>query len=162
MLRALLQRWKPRKPDRPLFGPAQVHARHAKIAVTGMAHRYANEVVALQDVDLNIRSGDFVCLLGPSGCGKSTLLYALAGHLQPTGGHVAIDGRPITGPGPERLLMFQDAALFPWLSVEGNVTFALAAQGWRGRSAGRGRASCSGSCSSPASRRPCRTSCRAG
>lgn len=94
-----------------------------------MEHRYANKVVALQDVNLNIRSGEFVCLLGPSGCGKSTLLYALAGHIHPTGGHVRIDGREIQGPGPDRLLMFQEAALFPWLTVRQNIEFVLAARG---------------------------------
>jgi NitT/TauT family transport system ATP-binding protein len=101
----------------------------AKIAVKGMQHRYANKVVALQDVNLNIRSGEFVCLLGPSGCGKSTLLYALAGHIRPTGGHVRLDGKEIQGPGPDRLLMFQEAALFPWLTVRQNLEFVLAARG---------------------------------
>ena len=111
MLRALLRHWKRSAPS--LLVPARVHARGAKISVAQVEHSYANRVVALQEVDLNIRSGEFVCLLGPSGCGKSTLLYALAGHIQPTGGTVAIDGQAIRGPGPDRLLMFQDPALFP-------------------------------------------------
>jgi NitT/TauT family transport system ATP-binding protein len=127
MLRALLARWK--KNALRLLTPAKVPSRQAKIAVADMGHRYANKVVALQDVNLNIRSGEFVCLLGPSGCGKSTLLYALAGHVVPTGGTVTIDGKPIHGPGPDRLLMFQEAALFPWMSVRGNLEFALAARG---------------------------------
>jgi NitT/TauT family transport system ATP-binding protein len=126
MFRALLARW---KSSLRLFQPAQVHPQRAKISVAELGHRYANKVVALQDVNLNIRSGEFVCLLGPSGCGKSTLLYALAGHVKPTGGTVAIDGRPIAGPGPNRLLMFQEAALFPWMTVLGNLKFALAARG---------------------------------
>ncbi|WP_257459995.1 ATP-binding cassette domain-containing protein [Archangium lipolyticum] len=109
--------------------PARVTEHSAKIAIKRVEHRYANKVVALRDVNLNIRSGEFVCLLGPSGCGKSTLLYALAGHLAPTGGQVRIDGRPINGPGPERLLMFQEAALFPWLTVRQNIEFVLAARG---------------------------------
>ncbi|WP_239576235.1 ATP-binding cassette domain-containing protein [Archangium primigenium] len=109
--------------------PARVDEQSAKIAVKRMEHRYANKVVALQDVNLNIRSGEFVCLLGPSGCGKSTLLYALAGHIHPTGGHVRLDGREIQGPGPDRLLMFQEAALYPWLSVRQNLEFVLAARG---------------------------------
>ena len=109
--------------------PAAVGEASAKIAVKRVEHRYANKVVALQDVNLNIRSGEFVCLLGPSGCGKSTLLYALAGQLEPTGGQVRIDGKPIRGPGPERLLMFQEPALFPWMSVRQNIEFVLAARG---------------------------------
>ncbi len=112
-----------------LLVPAKVGADSAKIAVSAVEHRYANKVVALSNVNLNIRSGEFVCLLGPSGCGKSTLLYALAGHIAPTGGTVRIDGKPIRGPGPERLLMFQEAALFPWLSVRQNIEFVLSARG---------------------------------
>ncbi len=129
MFRALKARWKSWKSSLRLFQPAQVHPELAKISVAELGHRYANKVVALKDVNLNIRSGEFVCLLGPSGCGKSTLLYALAGHVKPTGGTVAIDGRPIAGPGPNRLLMFQEAALFPWMTVLGNLKFALAARG---------------------------------
>ena len=106
-----------------------MEADRAKISVAALGHQYANKVVALQNVDLNVRSGEFVCLLGPSGCGKSTLLYALAGQVTPTGGTVSIDGKHIHGPGPDRLLMFQEAALFPWLTVRGNITFALAARG---------------------------------
>ena len=126
MLRALFARW---KSALRLLTPAHVPSRRAKIAVVQVVHRYANKVVALKDVNLNIRSGEFVCLLGPSGCGKSTLLYALAGHVVPTGGTVSIDGKPIHGPGPDRLLMFQEAALFPWMTVRGNLEFALAARG---------------------------------
>ena len=127
MIRALLQRLRPRR--RLLVPATHVAEADAKLAMARVDHSYPNRVVALKDVNLNIRSGEFVCLLGPSGCGKSTLLYALAGHLTPSGGSVSIDGRPVTGPGPERLLMFQDAALFPWMTVRGNLTFALAARG---------------------------------
>jgi NitT/TauT family transport system ATP-binding protein len=126
MLRALLGRW---RSSLRLLRPAHVEADRAKISVAALGHQYANKVVALQNVDLNVRSGEFVCLLGPSGCGKSTLLYALAGQVTPTGGTVSIDGKHIHGPGPDRLLMFQEAALFPWLTVRGNITFALAARG---------------------------------
>ena len=127
MLRALLQRMKP--PRRLLIPAARVADADAKLGMDRVGHSYPNRVVALHDVNLNIRSGEFVCLLGPSGCGKSTLLYALAGHLTPSGGRVSIDGKPVKGPGPDRLLMFQDAALFPWMTVKGNLTFALAARG---------------------------------
>ena len=79
----------------PVQTGAGVDPQRAKISVAELGHRYANKVIALKNVNLNIRSGEFVCLLGPSGCGKSTLLYALAGHVKPTGGTVAIDGKAI-------------------------------------------------------------------
>ncbi|NOK09267.1 ABC transporter ATP-binding protein [Corallococcus exercitus] len=130
MLRRLIERMRGLRQAAPhLLRPANVNADRAKISIAQLGHHYANKVVALKDVNLNVRSGEFVCLLGPSGCGKSTLLYALAGHVAPTGGSVAIDGKPIQGPGPDRLLMFQEAALFPWLTVRGNITFALGARG---------------------------------
>jgi len=98
----------------------------AKIVVQGVGHRYrSNDVEALKNVSIDIHPGEFVCLLGPSGCGKSTLLYALAGHFVPSGGRICIDGKAIKGPSPERLLMFQEPALFPWLSVRQNLVFAL-------------------------------------
>ena len=74
-------------------------------------------MVALHDVNIEVHAGEFVCLVGPSGCGKTTLLYALAGHLEPSGGRISIDGVQVKGPGPDRLLVFQEPALFPWLSV---------------------------------------------
>jgi NitT/TauT family transport system ATP-binding protein len=87
-------------------------------------HRYQG-VEALKNVNIDIHPGEFVCMLGPSGCGKSTLLYALAGLVSPSGGHISIDGKPVSGPSPERFLMFQEHALFPWLTVLQNLTFAL-------------------------------------
>ncbi len=82
-------------------------------------------VQALDDVTLRIAEGEFVCLVGPSGCGKSTLLNLIAGLDRPDQGLVQADGQTITGPGPHRLVMFQEAALFPWLTVLGNVLFGL-------------------------------------
>ena len=82
-------------------------------------------VHALDGVSLHARPGEFVCLVGPSGCGKSTLLDIIAGLTTPDEGVVMADGQPITGPGRHRLMMFQDAALFPWLTVLGNVLFGL-------------------------------------
>ncbi|ULA62923.1 MAG: ABC transporter ATP-binding protein [Nitrospira sp.] len=82
-------------------------------------------VQALDDVTLHIAEGEFVCLVGPSGCGKSTLLNIVAGLDRPDRGLVEADGQAITGPGPHRLMMFQEAALFPWLTVLGNVLFGL-------------------------------------
>jgi NitT/TauT family transport system ATP-binding protein len=82
-------------------------------------------VVAAQDVTFEVDAGEFVCLLGPSGCGKTSILNVLAGLDEPTSGEALLDGRPITGPGPDRAVLFQEPALFPWLSVAGNVELAL-------------------------------------
>ena len=86
------------------------------------------DVVALQDINLEIPHGQFTCLLGPSGCGKSTLLNAVAGFALPTSGSIHADGRPVTQPGPERGMVFQEYALFPWMTVEQNIGFGLEIQ----------------------------------
>ncbi len=101
----------------------------AKLAVRRLGHTFRNDVVALRNVDIDVHSGEFVCLLGPSGCGKSTLLYALAGLMKPSGGHISLDGRDVTGPGPDRMLVFQEPALFPWLTVRQNLVFVLRGRG---------------------------------
>jgi NitT/TauT family transport system ATP-binding protein len=82
-------------------------------------------VHALDDVTLRIAEGEFVCLVGPSGCGKSTLLNIIAGLERPDRGLVQANGETVVGPGPHRLVMFQEASLFPWLTVLGNVLFSL-------------------------------------
>jgi NitT/TauT family transport system ATP-binding protein len=82
-------------------------------------------VLAVDDVSLTVSEGEFLCLLGPSGCGKSTLLNLLAGFVSPTQGTVHFAGKPVTGPGPERAVVFQDAALFPWLNACQNIEFGL-------------------------------------
>jgi NitT/TauT family transport system ATP-binding protein len=84
---------------------------------------------ALQDVSISAAPGEFLCLLGPSGCGKSTLLGALAGHLRPSSGDIRVDGRPVSGPHPERGLVFQQHTLFPWKKVLDNVAFGLKMKG---------------------------------
>jgi NitT/TauT family transport system ATP-binding protein len=79
----------------------------------------------LDNLNLEIRKGEFVCLLGPSGCGKSTLLNIMAGFLEPTSGVVRIDGEAVRGPSPKRIFVFQERGVFPWLTVEGNIGFGL-------------------------------------
>lgn len=93
--------------------------------VTKSFHSQRGWLKALDDVSLTVEEGEFVCLVGPSGCGKSTLLNLIAGLDSPDGGTLASDGAPITVPGRERSVMFQEHALFPWLDVLGNVLFGL-------------------------------------
>ena len=79
----------------------------------------------LDDVSLELRQGEFVSIIGPSGCGKTTLMNIAAGFLRPSSGRVLLDGRPITGPGPERGVIFQEYGVFPWLTVRQNIAFGL-------------------------------------
>jgi NitT/TauT family transport system ATP-binding protein len=88
-------------------------------------HSRAGTVLALDRVSLNVAEAEFVCIVGASGCGKSTLLNIIAGLEKPDSGTVLADGKPVTAPGRERLVMFQEPALFPWLDVLGNVLFPL-------------------------------------
>jgi ABC-type nitrate/sulfonate/bicarbonate transport system ATPase subunit len=80
----------------------------------------------LEPIDLEIRDGEFVCLLGPSGCGKSTFLQIIAGFLKPTAGTVEIDGKRVTGPDRKRIFVFQERGVFPWLTAADNIGFGLA------------------------------------
>jgi len=79
----------------------------------------------VDDVSFVVRDGEFVALVGPSGCGKTTMLNMVAGFVTPSNGEVRLDGRPISGPGPERGVMFQEYGVFPWLTVQGNIEFGL-------------------------------------
>ena len=83
------------------------------------------ELDALQSISLDVRDGEFIVLVGASGCGKTTLLNLVAGLDRPTSGRIMVDGQPVKGPGRDRMMMFQEPALFPWLNVIENVTFGL-------------------------------------
>jgi len=99
-----------------------------KLRLEGVGVRFTTRqgsLTALEDVNLTIHAGEFVCLVGPSGCGKSTLLNIFAGLLRPDTGQVFKDDRPIAGAGPDRAVIFQEGALFPWLTAVQNVEFAL-------------------------------------
>src|ERR1700733_4118958 len=87
------------------------------------------EVQALADITASINDGEFVAVVGPSGCGKSTLLYMVGGFVAMTAGRILVDGKPVTGPGPDRGPVFQEFALFPWKTVLGNVTYGIEHQG---------------------------------
>ncbi len=98
------------------------------VSLQGICRWFAADsrrVPVLQDINLEIRNGEFFSIVGPSGCGKSTLLNILAGLDKPDQGVVLVDGRPIDGPGNGRVMVFQEAALFPWLTVRQNVEFGL-------------------------------------
>jgi NitT/TauT family transport system ATP-binding protein len=99
-----------------------------KLRVRGVSKTFRSKngtLTALDAIDLDVQAGEFVCLLGPSGCGKSTLLNIIAGLDTPTRGQARIDDKTIQGPGTDRVMIFQSAALFPWLSVFDNVKFGL-------------------------------------
>jgi len=106
----------------------------SKLVVRGVSRVFPGvrgrpPVKALEPIDLAVADNDFICILGPSGCGKSTLLRIVAGLAEPSTGSVALDGRPIDGPGRDRGMVFQSYTLFPWLTVRGNICFGLNEQG---------------------------------
>jgi sulfonate transport system ATP-binding protein len=88
-------------------------------------HPSGERVSAFEHVSFEVTRGEFVCLIGPSGSGKTSMLSVIAGLERPTIGEVVVDGRPVTGAGPDRAVLFQEPALFPWLSVRGNLDLAL-------------------------------------
>ena len=100
-----------------------------KVALDGISLSYkttsGERLLALDNISLEVRVGEFLCIVGPSGCGKSTLLHLIAGLNPQTSGKVFVDGTPVSGPGTDRILIFQELGLFPWLTVGGNVEFGM-------------------------------------
>ena len=98
------------------------------IRVRGVRMQFVGKtapIAVLDSVDLDVFRGEFVCIVGPSGCGKSTLLNIIAGFLRPTAGEVSVNGIPVLGPDPQRIFVFQENGIFPWLTVEENIGFGL-------------------------------------
>ena len=108
--------------------PGSVPDIDAVVSVRGLGKTYGN-VEALRGIDLDFPRGKLTSLLGPSGCGKTTLLKIIAGLVEPNAGTVTVDGKPVSGPGPERAFVFQDFALMPWATVLRNVAFGLELRG---------------------------------
>jgi sulfonate transport system ATP-binding protein len=112
--------------DRPRSAAAKLALRDLTVARRAAS---GETIVAATHVSLEVQRGEFVCLLGPSGSGKTSIINVLAGLERPTQGEALLDGRPIAGPGPDRAVLFQEPALFPWLSVRGNIELALELEG---------------------------------
>jgi NitT/TauT family transport system ATP-binding protein len=116
--------------ERPAVG---ISADVPKVALSDICLSYntskGERLLALDRINLQVKAGEFLCIVGPSGCGKSTLLHLIAGLHQQTSGQVLIDGKPIQGPGTDRLLIFQELGLFPWLTVGQNVEFGMKMKG---------------------------------
>jgi NitT/TauT family transport system ATP-binding protein len=105
----------------------------AKVGLSELCLSYRTQsgerLLALDHINLQVKPGEFLCVVGPSGCGKSTLLHLIAGLQQQTSGHVLVDGKPVEGPGTDRILIFQELGLFPWLTVGQNVEFGMKMKG---------------------------------
>src|SRR5882672_8720490 len=129
----------PKPPDR---GNSQGRVLLKIVNVSKTFENPNQKIAALQPINLEVTEGEFVVFFGPSGCGKSTLLNLIAGFERPTSGEIVLDGKTVTKPGPDRLMLFQEHALFPWLNVIDNVMYGLRRQRgfWLKRKARRQRA----------------------
>jgi NitT/TauT family transport system ATP-binding protein len=113
--------------------PRAVSADVPKVGLSEICLSYRTQsgerLLALDNINLQVKAGEFLCIVGPSGCGKSTLLHLIAGLQQQTSGQVLVDGKPVQGPGTDRILIFQELGLFPWLTVGENVEFGMKMKG---------------------------------
>ncbi len=130
--RAVAGRWK--TGFSPAVLPIPIHANGVpKLWLRELSLHYktttGDRLLALDRVELKVQPGEFLCIVGPSGCGKSTLLHLIAGLQSPTSGGVLVDDKPVNGPGTDRILIFQDLGLFPWLKVGENVEFGMKMKG---------------------------------
>jgi NitT/TauT family transport system ATP-binding protein len=104
-----------------------------KVGLTDICLSYRTQtgerMLALDHINLQVKAGEFLCIVGPSGCGKSTLLHLIAGLHKQTSGQILVDGKQVDGPGPDRILIFQELGLFPWLTVADNVQFGMKMKG---------------------------------
>ena len=134
----------------------------AQIVIEGVNHVYrpprGRPVLALDDISLEVRQREFLALLGPSGCGKSTLLYLIGGFLPIENGAISVNGEPVKAPGPDRGIVFQHFALFPWKTVRDNILYGLERQDMPRRAARSARSTSSIWSASPASRTAIRRS----
>jgi NitT/TauT family transport system ATP-binding protein len=117
---------------------AKLDVRHVSLDIDN--ERTQQRLPVLHDIDLNVHEGELVCVVGPSGCGKSTFLNAVDGLVRTSGGAILVDGRQVTGPGPDRAMVFQHDSLFPWRTVLQNVIYGLELQGRLGTREMRERA----------------------
>lgn len=132
-IRPAATRWKPNG------GPLVVPLRHTngngipKVALDGISLSYktndGSQMLALDNINLKVKPGEFLCIVGPSGCGKSTLLHLIAGLQQASSGRVLVDDKQVEGTGTDRILIFQELGLFPWLTVGQNVEFGMKMKG---------------------------------
>jgi NitT/TauT family transport system ATP-binding protein len=122
-----------KKPAPVVFPGHRVSSGISKVGLSDICLSYRTQsgerLLALDHINLQVRAGEFLCIVGPSGCGKSTLLHLIAGLHQQTSGQVLVDGKRVQGPGTDRILIFQELGLFPWLTVGQNVEFGMKMKG---------------------------------